>query len=124
LSGGAAGTIAKTISAYDMRFSDALYGKEASGRYVSENRLRKMLETEYDLVIKRVSDQRPKNSIYLRQNQMIEPVQDYDESVLHIWPEEVHQKLKKGRGDWESMVPQAVADEIIKHRMFEFGSER
>ena len=37
LSGGAAGTIAKTISAYDMRFSDALYGKEASGRYVSEN---------------------------------------------------------------------------------------
>jgi len=43
LAGGAAGTIAKTISAYDMRFSDALYGKEGSGRYVSETRLRKML---------------------------------------------------------------------------------
>ena len=62
--------------------------------------------------------------LYLRQNQMIEPVQDYDESVLHIWPEEVHQKLKKGRGSWESMVPQTVSDEIIKRRMFEFGSER
>ena len=33
--GGAAGTIAKSISAYDMKFSDAIYGK--AGRYVSEN---------------------------------------------------------------------------------------
>ena len=41
-----------------------------------------------------------------------------------IWSEDVHEKLKKGRGDWESMVPQAVADEIIKDRMFDFGSER
>jgi hypothetical protein len=62
--------------------------------------------------------------LYLRQNRMIEAVEDFDESVLHIWPEEVHQKLKKGRGDWEQMVPQAVADEIIKHRMFDFDSER
>jgi len=64
LAGGAAGTIAKTISAYDMRFSDALYGGETSGRYVSKSRLIKMLDTEYSLVVKRVGDQRPKNSIY------------------------------------------------------------
>ena len=32
--GGAAGTIAKSISAYDMTMSDAIYGKERSGRYV------------------------------------------------------------------------------------------
>ena len=64
LAGGAAGTIAKTISAYDMRFSDALYGEETSRRYVSENRLKKMIDTEYGLVIERVGDQRPKNSIY------------------------------------------------------------
>ncbi len=44
--GGASGTIAKTISAYDMIMSDDLYGKEASGRYVSKNRLLKMLQQE------------------------------------------------------------------------------
>ena len=62
--------------------------------------------------------------LYLQQNQMIEPVQDFDESVLHIWPEEVHQKLKKGPGDWEDMVPRKVADAIIENCMFGFGSER
>ena len=41
--GGAAGTIAKTISAYDMTFSDQIYGK--SKRYVSRERLLTMLET-------------------------------------------------------------------------------
>lgn len=50
--GGAAGTIAKTISAYDMTFSDEIYGK--SKRYVSRERLVTMLETEYDLVEQRL----------------------------------------------------------------------
>lgn len=49
--GGASGTIAKTISAYDMTFSDSIYGKTASGRYVSELRLMKMLDIEYRNVI-------------------------------------------------------------------------
>ena len=44
--GGASGTVAKTISAYDMEMSDALYGKEPSSRYVSKNRLLKMLKQE------------------------------------------------------------------------------
>ena len=61
--------------------------------------------------------------LYLRENQMIEPVEGYDESVLHIWPEDILKKLQKGRGDWESMVPQAVAEEIISKQMFGFGSE-
>ena len=39
--GGAAGTVAKTISAYDMKFSDAIYGE--AGRYVSRNRLVQMM---------------------------------------------------------------------------------
>jgi len=43
--GGAAGTVAKTISAYDMTVSDGLYGK--SQRYVSRERLEQMLEHEY-----------------------------------------------------------------------------
>lgn len=43
--GGAAGTVAKTISAYDMAVSDALYG--SSPRYVSRQRLEAMLEHEF-----------------------------------------------------------------------------
>ncbi len=45
--GGASGTIAKTISAYDMVFSDNLYGVSKSKRYVSRDRLLQMLDAEY-----------------------------------------------------------------------------
>ena len=48
--GGASQTIAKTMSAYDRDFSDAIYGKEDSGRYVCESRLKKMLSQEYGLI--------------------------------------------------------------------------
>ncbi len=50
--GGAAGSIAKTMSAYDMTFSDAIYGP--AQRYVSRNRLQTMLDHEYDLLIERL----------------------------------------------------------------------
>ncbi len=50
--GGASGTIAKTISAYDMKFSDAIYGQ--CERYVCEDRLGKMLDHEYDLLPERL----------------------------------------------------------------------
>ena len=52
--GGAAGTIAKTISAYDMTFSDEIYGK--SKRYVSRDRLATMLNHEYNLLEQRLGD--------------------------------------------------------------------
>jgi hypothetical protein len=51
--GGASGTIAKSISAYDMVFSDAIYGK--SPRYVSRERLNLMLDHEYELLVERLS---------------------------------------------------------------------
>jgi len=51
--GGASGTIAKTISAYDMTFSDAIYGK--APRYVSRERLGLMLQHEYQLLIERLA---------------------------------------------------------------------
>ncbi len=54
--GGAAGTVAKTISAYDMAVSDAVYGK--SERYVSKGRLQAMLDHEYALNIERLDTQR------------------------------------------------------------------
>jgi hypothetical protein len=50
--GGAAGTIAKTMSAYDMTFSDAIYGP--AQRYVSRVRLQTMLDHEYNLLIERL----------------------------------------------------------------------
>ena len=50
--GGAAGTIAKTMSAYDMTFSDAIYGP--SDRYVSRARLQTMLDHEYKLLVERL----------------------------------------------------------------------
>jgi hypothetical protein len=62
--GGAAGTIAKSISAYDMTMSDAIYGKEKSGRYVCEERLQKMLDTEYEILISRLSDIRSQKTTY------------------------------------------------------------
>lgn len=58
--GGAAGTIAKTMSAYDMQVSDAIYGKTV--RYVSRERLEQMLSIEYDLLTSRLSQQRPKEN--------------------------------------------------------------
>src|SRR5881398_1576926 len=50
--GGAAGTVAKTMSAYDMTFSDAIYGP--AHRYVSRIRLQTMLDHEYKLLIERL----------------------------------------------------------------------
>ena len=54
--GAAAGTIAKSISAYDMTVSDAIYGE--SPRYVSRARLETMLEYEYDLLTDRLAEDR------------------------------------------------------------------
>jgi len=58
--GAAAGTIAKSISAYDMTVSDAIYG--ATGRYVSRDRLETMLEYEYTLLTERLSAKRGENT--------------------------------------------------------------
>ena len=52
--GAASGTVAKTMSAYDMTFSDAIYGAEESGRYVSQSRLQKMLNHEFGLLTERL----------------------------------------------------------------------
>ena len=52
--GGASGTIAKAMSAYDMDVSDAIYGKEPDGRYVCESRLKKIINREYSLLEERL----------------------------------------------------------------------
>jgi len=52
--GAASGTIAKSMSAYDMAFSDSIYGVEETKRYVSQSRLEKMLDHEYKLLTERL----------------------------------------------------------------------
>lgn len=54
--GGASGTVAKTISAYDMTVSDAIYG--TCPRYVSRQRINSMLEYEYKLLVERLAEKR------------------------------------------------------------------
>jgi hypothetical protein len=54
--GKASGTVAKTISAYDMAVSDAIYG--TAERYVSRKRLQAMLDLEFDLILKRLDQTR------------------------------------------------------------------
>ena len=56
--GAASGTVAKTMSAYDMAFSNAIYGAEEDGRYVSRSRLKQMLAHEYDLLTERLRDKK------------------------------------------------------------------
>jgi hypothetical protein len=59
---GSAGTVAKTISAYDMTMSDAIYGK--ARRYVSESRLSSMLKYEYDILEERLGPERGKATTF------------------------------------------------------------
>lgn len=53
---GSAGLVAKTISAYDMTMSDAIYGQ--AGRYVSAGRLEAMLDHEYSILLERLAPKR------------------------------------------------------------------
>lgn len=63
--GAAAGTIAKTMSAYDKTYSDKIYGEEVSGRYVCEARLYKMLDHEHRLMQTRLANERPDTNFFV-----------------------------------------------------------
>ena len=103
--GGASSTIAKSISAYDKDFSDAIYGIEDDKRYVTENRLRKMLDWETSLIEERLTrDKHPEKLFFSYANTVatidfakkfkghgwvglrfqIEPNGAYNEIILHI----------------------------------------
>src|SRR5436190_1630300 len=60
--GGASGTVAKTISAYDMAVSDAIYG--TADRYVSRQRLQAMLDYEFKLLLERLNKTRGDKSTF------------------------------------------------------------
>ncbi len=62
--GAASRTIAKAMSAYDKQFSDAIYSVEPDGRYVTEGRLRKMLQHEEKLMEERLLHDDNPNRMY------------------------------------------------------------
>jgi hypothetical protein len=59
---GTAGLVAKSISAYDMTMSDAIYGK--TSRYVSAERLAAMLDHEYAIQLERLAPKRGKDTTF------------------------------------------------------------
>jgi len=62
--GGASNTIAKSVSAYDKSYSDYFYNNNKSGRYVSEDRLVKMLKKEYEEIVTLLKDKRPEGTCF------------------------------------------------------------
>lgn len=103
--GGSSGTIAKAMSAYDKDFSDAIYGSEPDGRYVTENRLKRMLRHEIMLMEQRITREKHPDKLFFsyantvatidfaKKNKghgwvgirfQVEPDGDYNEIVLHV----------------------------------------
>ena len=103
--GGASRTIAKSMSAYDKDFSDAIYGIENDKRYVTEARLRKMLNHEIGLIEERISREKHPNKLFFSFantvatidfakkykghgwvgiKYQLDPDQDYNDIVLHL----------------------------------------
>ena len=85
--GAASGTIAKSMSAYDKSFSDSIYGKEDNGRYVTQNRLDKMLDHEMNLLEKRrfIEIKIPINSFLSTQTQLLLLILQRNSKVMVGW---------------------------------------
>ena len=78
-----AGTVAKSISAYDMTISDALYGK--SKRYVSQERVVDMVNYEYELLEKRLSETRGRESRFFAFANTVRARGYQDTAECHGW---------------------------------------
>lgn len=114
LAGAAAGTIAKTISAYDMQFSDAIYGTQEGGRYVSQARVEAMLDKEFPLVVERVGTSRARSSRYFSYAATVSAKSFNRDNECHAWC-----------GIRLQMYPGAEASDIIVHvRMLENSAEQ
>jgi hypothetical protein len=83
--GGAAGTIAKTMSAYDMQVSDDIYGAEETKRYVSRSRLMKMLDKEYTAVTDLLTATRPKNTTFFSYAATVTAKSYLQKNECHGW---------------------------------------
>jgi len=100
--GGASGTLAKTISAYDMAFSDAIYGK--GERYVSLPRLQNMLDYEFKLLIERLGEKRGAQTCFFVFSDTVSARNYLGTNECHGW-----------MGIKFQLQPQAGPSEIIIH---------
>jgi hypothetical protein len=57
---------------------------------------------------------------HLLENNFIQGIDSSDHTLFKIFSRDVLKQLPKGRGEWESALPQGAADEIIKHKLFGF----
>jgi hypothetical protein len=113
IAGAAAGTIAKTMSAYDMKFSDAIYGVQEDRRYVSRSRVRAMMEQEFDLVVQRIAEVRPRSSRFFAYAATVAAKSFKSNNECHAWC-----------GVRIQMYPGAEPSDIIVHvRMFDDNAE-
>lgn len=83
--GKASQTIALTISAYDMTYSDIIYGKEKSGRYVCESRVHKMLDREYAKLIDRLAPIRGQNTCFFAFADTVATSSEGSKKSSHGW---------------------------------------
>jgi hypothetical protein len=81
--GGASGTVAKSISAYDMKVSDEIYG--TSPRYVSLERLEQMLNHEYDLLVSRLEEVRGADTAFFVFANTVSAVNYFGTNIPHGW---------------------------------------
>lgn len=83
--GGASGTVAKTISAYDKLFSDHIYNHDQAGRYVSEGRLVKMLNTEYNELVHILKDKRSNDTCFFAFGNTVSTLNFRKDNEGHGW---------------------------------------
>ena len=105
--GGASGTIAKAMSAYDKDFSDAIYGIEDDGRYVTEKRLKKMLSHEMELIEDRISRYKEPNKIFFTYANTVATIDFAKKYKGHGWV-----------GIRYQVTPEGEFNEIILHVRF------
>lgn len=80
---GSAGLVAKTISAYDMTMSDAIYGR--ADRYVSASRLAAMLQHEYEILLERLGPKRGKETTFFSFCNTVRARGWQDHAECHGW---------------------------------------
>ena len=91
---GTAGLVAKTISAYDMTMSDALYGR--AERYVSAARLHAMLDHEYDILLERLGPKRAADTTFFSFCNTVRARGYQDSGECHGW---LGVRFQKNPGD-------------------------
>ena len=116
--GAAAGTIAKTMSAYDMQVSDMVYGQV--GRYVSRERCESMLNAEYNLLIERLNDSRSVASRFFAYAATVTARSYSQKNECHGWIG-VRRQLKKNGAASNIVIHVRMLDETNKEQSEALG---